>query len=29
MSMRSTKDLKDMVSSVRAKSNLNGIRGDY
>lgn len=25
--MRSTKDLKDIVSSVRTKSNLNGIAG--
>jgi len=30
MSMRSTKDLKDIVSSQRAKSKLNGIAGsDY
>ena len=27
--MRSTKDLKDIVSSVRTKSNLNGIAGSH
>ena len=29
MSMRSAKDLKDIVSSQRAKSKMNGIGGDY
>ena len=27
MSMRSTKDLKDIVTGARAKSKMNGIRG--
>ena len=29
MSMRSTKDLKDIVHGARAKSKNNGIRGEY
>lgn len=28
MSMRSTKDLKDIVSGFRAKTKMNGIAGD-